>query len=85
MTVATQVVDVDVHVAPQTVEPLLAHMEPYWADYVANAELRLSPTMNGMYPPVAFLPGRGGTIAVPRHSTSCAPAWATTGPRCSTA
>ena len=63
MTVATQVVDVDVHVAPQTVEPLLSHMEPYWADYVANAELRLSPTMNGLYPPVAFLAGEEeGTV-----------------------
>jgi predicted TIM-barrel fold metal-dependent hydrolase len=54
MTVATKVVDADVHVAPLSVEPLLQHMEPYWADYVANAELRLSPTMNGMYPPAAF-------------------------------
>ena len=78
-------VDVDVHVAPQTVEPLLAHMEPYWADYVANAELRLSPTMNGLYPPVAFLAGEEeGTrpAASPRRSTSCAPAWATTGWPC---
>jgi uncharacterized protein len=55
--VATQVVDVDVHVGPESVEPLLEYMEPYWADYVANAELRLSPTMNGLYPPAAFLPG----------------------------
>jgi predicted metal-dependent phosphotriesterase family hydrolase len=57
-------VDADVHVAPPSVEPLLEHMEPYWADYVANAELRLSPTMNGMYPPVSFLPGDAeGTVA----------------------
>ena len=48
-------VDCDVHVAPQTLEPLLAHMDDYWADYVANSELRLSPSMNGTYPPVAFL------------------------------
>ena len=54
MTVATQVVDVDVHVAPRTLEPLLAHMDDYWADYVTNGELHLSPSMNGMYPPVAF-------------------------------
>ena len=74
MTVATQVVDVDVHVAPQTVEPLLAHMEPYWADYVANAELRLSPTMNGLYPPVAFLAGEEeGTVAArPRDARRAA-------------
>lgn len=69
MTVATQVVDVDVHVAPQTVEPLLAHMEPYWADYVANAELRLSPTMNGLYPPVAFLAGEEEGTVQPVPST----------------
>jgi uncharacterized protein len=63
--VATKVVDADVHVAPASVEPLLEHMEAYWADYVANAELRLSPTMNGMYPPVAFLPGKEeGTITL---------------------
>jgi predicted TIM-barrel fold metal-dependent hydrolase len=63
MTVATQVVDADVHVAPLSVEPLLGHMEGYWADYVANAELRLSPTMNGMYPPASFKPGaHEGTI-----------------------
>ena len=49
-------VDVDVHVAPQTLEPLLEHMDDYWADYVANGELHLSPSMNGMYPPVAFEP-----------------------------
>jgi uncharacterized protein len=69
MTVATQVVDVDVHVAPETLEPLLEHMEPYWADYVANAELRLSPTMNGMYPPVAFLPGEMEGTITPAPST----------------
>ena len=63
MSVATQIVDVDVHVGPDSVEPLLEHMEPYWADYVANAELRLSPTMNGLYPPASFLPGaQEGTI-----------------------
>ena len=40
------VVDCDVHVAPRTLEPLLAHMDDYWADYVANSELFLSPSMN---------------------------------------
>ena len=44
-------IDCDVHVAPASVEPLLEHMDPYWADYVANSELRLSPSMNGTYPP----------------------------------
>jgi predicted TIM-barrel fold metal-dependent hydrolase len=64
---AVQVVDCDVHVAPRTLEPLLAHMDDYWADYVANSELRLSPTMNGTYPPAAFLPGAeaGTRVAVP--------------------
>jgi predicted TIM-barrel fold metal-dependent hydrolase len=56
--VATQVVDADVHVGPQSVDPLLEFMEPYWADYVANAELFLSPTMNGLYPPASFQDGR---------------------------
>jgi predicted TIM-barrel fold metal-dependent hydrolase len=51
------VVDADVHVAPRTLEPLLAHMDDYWADYAANSELALSPTMNGTYPPAAFLDG----------------------------
>jgi hypothetical protein len=60
-------VDCDVHVAPRTLEPLLAHMDDYWADYVANSELRLSPTMNGTYPPAAFLEGAeaGTRAAVP--------------------
>ena len=64
---AVAVVDCDVHVAPRTLEPLLAHMDDYWADYVANSELRLSPTMNGAYPPAAFLPGAeaGTRVAVP--------------------
>jgi hypothetical protein len=53
----TAVVDCDVHVAPRTLEPLLAHMDDYWADYVANSELALSPTMNGTYPPAAFRDG----------------------------
>jgi uncharacterized protein len=61
------VVDCDVHVAPRTLEPLLAQMDDYWADYVAHSELRLSPTMNGTYPPAAFLPGAeaGTRAAVP--------------------
>jgi uncharacterized protein len=64
---AVEAVDCDVHVAPRTLEPLLAHMDDYWADYVANSELRLSPTMNGTYPPAAFLPGpeAGTRMAVP--------------------
>ena len=64
---ALEVVDCDVHVAPRTLEPVLAHVDDYWADYVANAELRLSPTMNGTYPPAAFLPGAepGTRLAVP--------------------
>jgi predicted TIM-barrel fold metal-dependent hydrolase len=69
MTVATKVVDVDVHVAPLSVEPLLEHMESYWADYVANAELRLSPTMNGQYPPVSFRAGDGEGTVSPVPST----------------
>ena len=61
------VVDCDVHVAPRTLEPLLAHMDDYWADYVAHSELFLSPSMNGTYPPAAFLPGveAGARVAVP--------------------
>jgi uncharacterized protein len=47
-------IDCDVHVAPRTLEPVLAHMDGYWADYAANAELFLSPSMNGMYPPAAM-------------------------------
>jgi uncharacterized protein len=54
---ATAVVDCDVHVAPRSLEPVLAHMDDYWADYVANSELFLSPSMNGTDPPAAFLPG----------------------------
>ena len=61
------VVDCDVHVAPRTLEPLLAYMDDYWADYVAHSELFLSPSMNGTYPPAAFLPGveAGARVAVP--------------------
>jgi predicted TIM-barrel fold metal-dependent hydrolase len=60
MTALAERVDVDVHVAPATLEPLLEHMDDYWADYVANGELHLSPSMNGMYPPVAFEPSADG-------------------------
>jgi uncharacterized protein len=66
-TTAVSVVDCDVHLAPRTLEPLLAHMDDYWGDYVSNAELRLSPSMNGTYPPAAFLPGaeEGTRAAMP--------------------
>jgi predicted TIM-barrel fold metal-dependent hydrolase len=69
MPVATQLVDVDVHVGPESVQPLLEYMEPYWADYVENAELFLSPTMNGLYPPAAFLPGKEEGTITPVPST----------------
>jgi uncharacterized protein len=64
---APVLVDCDVHCAPPSVDALLPYMDDYWGDYVANAELVLSPTMNGMYPPAAFLPGReeGTRIPVP--------------------
>jgi uncharacterized protein len=69
MTVATNVVDADVHVAPLSVETLLPHMDPYWADYIANAELRLSPTMNGLYPPASLLPGSDEGTVTPVPAT----------------
>jgi predicted TIM-barrel fold metal-dependent hydrolase len=67
MTVATGVIDADVHVAPTGIAALMPHVEDYWADYVANAELFLSPTLNGAYPPVAFKEGTepGTRMAVP--------------------
>ena len=69
-------IDCDVHVAPDVVEPLLAYIDAYWRDYVANAELRLSPTMNGAYPPRRSSPAtsRARRARSRRRSTSCAPA-----------
>jgi predicted TIM-barrel fold metal-dependent hydrolase len=62
-------IDCDVHVAPRSLEPLLAHVDDYWADYAANGELFLSPSMNGMYPPVAFRPGREPGTRAPVPAT----------------
>lgn len=59
-------VDCDVHIAPRTFDALLPYMDKYWEDYIANAELFLEPSMNGMYPPIALKrDAAGDSIAVP--------------------
>jgi uncharacterized protein len=44
------VIDCDVHVAPESIEALIPYMDDYWRDYLANAGLRLSPSVGGSYP-----------------------------------
>src|SRR6185312_14618793 len=49
-------IDVDVHVAPASIDALTPHMDDYWRDYLANAGLVLSPHVGGSYPPGAPRP-----------------------------
>ena len=44
------VIDCDVHVAPQSLDALTPYMDDYWRDYLANAGLRLSPSVSASYP-----------------------------------
>jgi predicted TIM-barrel fold metal-dependent hydrolase len=43
------VIDCDVHCAPDSLETLLAHMDPYWHSYVEDATIALGDP--GSYPP----------------------------------
>jgi predicted TIM-barrel fold metal-dependent hydrolase len=43
-------IDCDVHCAPASIDALVPYMDDYWRDYVANAGMYLSPTLNGTYP-----------------------------------
>jgi len=47
-------IDADVHVAPASVDDLAPYLGDYWVDYVANAELSMSPSLQGAYPPAAL-------------------------------
>jgi len=49
-------IDVDVHVAPASIDALTPYMDDYWRDYLANAGLVLSPNVGGSYPPGAPRP-----------------------------
>lgn len=44
-------IDTDVHCAPASLAELLEHMDPYWRDYATDANLALSPSQGGAYPP----------------------------------
>jgi uncharacterized protein len=52
----TAVVDCDVHVAPESIEALTPYMDDYWRDYLANAGLRLSPSVGASYPETDPIP-----------------------------
>jgi predicted TIM-barrel fold metal-dependent hydrolase len=43
-------IDCDVHVAPESIDALTPYIDDYWRDYLANAGLRLSPSVGGSYP-----------------------------------
>jgi predicted TIM-barrel fold metal-dependent hydrolase len=43
-------VDCDVHCAPASIDELLRYFDEYWREYVADAGVQLSPTLNGAYP-----------------------------------
>jgi uncharacterized protein len=47
---APALIDCDAHCAPASIDDLLPYFEDYWRDYVADAGLQLSPTLNGAYP-----------------------------------
>lgn len=44
-------IDTDVHCAPGSLSELLEHMDPYWREYATDANLALSPSQGGAYPP----------------------------------
>jgi uncharacterized protein len=46
-------IDTDVHCAPATIQTLFPFLDGYWRSYVTDANLRLSPTFGGSYPPGA--------------------------------
>lgn len=46
-------VDVDVHCAPTSIEQLRPYLSSYWIDYFDGAEVDLSSTLCGAYPPAA--------------------------------
>lgn len=50
---AGRAVDTDVHCAPASLGDLRPFLAAYWRDYVDNANLALSPTQAGAYPPDA--------------------------------
>jgi predicted TIM-barrel fold metal-dependent hydrolase len=43
-------IDCDVHVAPKSIDALAPYLDDYWRDYLANAGLRLLPSVTGAYP-----------------------------------
>lgn len=52
--VSTQlIVDVDVHCAPRSLRDLEPYLNPYWMEYARGAEIDLSPSFVGAYPPAA--------------------------------
>jgi uncharacterized protein len=52
-------IDADVHCAPESIDALSPYLDDYWRDYVANAGMRLNPTLTGAYPPAAGPPAPG--------------------------
>jgi uncharacterized protein len=50
-------IDCDVHCGPESIDALLPYFDDYWREYVADAGVQLSPTLNGAYPPGARTSG----------------------------
>jgi uncharacterized protein len=50
-------IDCDAHCAPESIDALLPYFDDYWREYVADAGVQLSPTLNGAYPPGARTTG----------------------------
>ncbi|HET6503762.1 MAG TPA: amidohydrolase family protein [Amycolatopsis sp.] len=51
--IAGKITDTDVHCAPASIETLFPFLDGYWRSYVTDANLKLSPTFGGAYPPGA--------------------------------
>ncbi|WP_431874169.1 amidohydrolase family protein [Amycolatopsis sacchari] len=49
----TEHIDTDVHCAPASLETLFPYLDSYWREYVTEANMKLSPTFGGAYPPGA--------------------------------
>ncbi|MQA09899.1 MAG: amidohydrolase family protein [Pseudonocardiaceae bacterium] len=53
-------IDTDAHCAPASIKTLLPYLDAYWREYVLGANLGLSPSVGGAYPPGAPTSGEAG-------------------------
>ncbi|MEU6641538.1 amidohydrolase family protein [Saccharomonospora sp. NPDC046836] len=62
-------IDTDLHCAPSSFTDLLPYLDEYWREYIADANLQLSPTLGGAYPAGAETSGSvpGAVEALREH------------------